>query len=304
MATKRITDLQLRDDVDATVNFPGDDSIQTYRVTAAQVKNYVLSPENVLRSALAQGAIGRRFLSASIDTTYGINLDTDDHVFGDASGGTFTMTLPTAVGKAGRIVTIERTDLTFTTDLIIATTSSQTINGATTRKLKTQNERLTLVSDGANWIVLEHSYPRVWTAFTPVLSVTTNVTPTGVWRRDGDCFEASIRAAFGGANTQGAVQWTLPITMDSAKIPHFGGENELEGKCDILDADVGLYKGSLNLVSSTVVGLKVIVDDALTGAAALTSAALNTNTNVPMTYAVDDKIFAKVKLPVVGWEGL
>lgn len=53
MAQKKITDLQLRDEVSDTVNFPGDDGIQTYRMTAEQLKNYVLASENVTRDAIA-----------------------------------------------------------------------------------------------------------------------------------------------------------------------------------------------------------------------------------------------------------
>lgn len=43
MANKKITDLTLRSDVDGTVNLPGDDAIQTWRVTAAQIKDYVVN---------------------------------------------------------------------------------------------------------------------------------------------------------------------------------------------------------------------------------------------------------------------
>ena len=41
MAGKRIIDLPLRTDVDATVNFGVDDASQTWRVTGAQVAEYV-----------------------------------------------------------------------------------------------------------------------------------------------------------------------------------------------------------------------------------------------------------------------
>jgi len=41
MATKRITELQLRDEVTDGLSIPSDDGIQSYRVTALQFKNYV-----------------------------------------------------------------------------------------------------------------------------------------------------------------------------------------------------------------------------------------------------------------------
>jgi microcystin-dependent protein len=43
MAQKKITDLSLRSDFDATVNLPGDDASQTWRVTGAQIKTWLKS---------------------------------------------------------------------------------------------------------------------------------------------------------------------------------------------------------------------------------------------------------------------
>lgn len=53
MAQKKITDLTLRDEVSAEVNFPGDDGIQTYRMTAAQIKAYILSSGVIEQAMLA-----------------------------------------------------------------------------------------------------------------------------------------------------------------------------------------------------------------------------------------------------------
>jgi microcystin-dependent protein len=58
MAQKKITELQLRSDVTSDLNFPSDDSIQSYRVTAEQIKNYVLGAGNVALSALASAVQG------------------------------------------------------------------------------------------------------------------------------------------------------------------------------------------------------------------------------------------------------
>lgn len=53
MANKKITDLQLRASVTGDCNFPVDDGVQSYRVTAVQVKAYVLSAGVILRSMIA-----------------------------------------------------------------------------------------------------------------------------------------------------------------------------------------------------------------------------------------------------------
>lgn len=44
MAQKKITDLQLRSSVTDDLNIPSDDGIQSYRVTAAQLKTYITPP--------------------------------------------------------------------------------------------------------------------------------------------------------------------------------------------------------------------------------------------------------------------
>jgi len=62
-----------------------------------------------------------------------------------------TITLPTAVGITGRIYTIKLTAIGTGT---VATTSSQTIDGATTFSLLAQYKYITVQSDGANWNVI------------------------------------------------------------------------------------------------------------------------------------------------------
>ena len=64
---------------------------------------------------------------------------------------TITITLPTAVGQTGRIHIIKNSG---TGVITIATTSSQTIDGAATQSLLTQYSKITVQSTGANWIVI------------------------------------------------------------------------------------------------------------------------------------------------------
>lgn len=65
--------------------------------------------------------------------------------------GNTTITLPTAVGILGKVYTIKKTDAAGTTTAI-ATTSSQTIDGAAAPfNITVQNQSITLISDNANW---------------------------------------------------------------------------------------------------------------------------------------------------------
>ena len=66
---------------------------------------------------------------------------------------TITITLPTAVGIAGRFHTIKNSG---TGVITIATTSSQTIDGAATQSLATQWSKITVQSTGANWIIISN----------------------------------------------------------------------------------------------------------------------------------------------------
>lgn len=66
------------------------------------------------------------------------------------TSGANTLTLPTAVGIVGYYFVVKNTAATTVT---LATTSAQTIDGASTQSL-TQYQSLTVVSNGANWIII------------------------------------------------------------------------------------------------------------------------------------------------------
>jgi hypothetical protein len=80
-------------------------------------------------------------------------LVSDYYLRGDATSGAITLTLPTAVGFSGQTHIIKKIDSSANA-VIIATTSSQTIDGATTLSLLTQYNSVTLVSNGTNWDVI------------------------------------------------------------------------------------------------------------------------------------------------------
>lgn len=70
----------------------------------------------------------------------------------NCTSGTFTLTLPTAVGCANKMFVMKNSGAGLIT---IATTSSQTIDGNASGALVLyQYDALTVMSDGANWIIL------------------------------------------------------------------------------------------------------------------------------------------------------
>jgi hypothetical protein len=77
----------------------------------------------------------------------------------DATSGTVTATLPTSVGIAGTKYTIVKID-SSSNFVALTTTSSQTINGNTTVYLGAQYESISVISDGANWLITERPFKR------------------------------------------------------------------------------------------------------------------------------------------------
>lgn len=104
-----------------------------------------------LKWGTASGSSGNLAVSSK---TSAYNLTaTDDVILADASGAAFTLTLPTAVSNTGKVFYIKKTDSSVNA-VTIATTSSQTIDGSTTRTISDQYVTLAVVSDGSNWEIL------------------------------------------------------------------------------------------------------------------------------------------------------
>jgi len=78
----------------------------------------------------------------------------DSVITGDTTSAGFTVTLPSAAAACqGREYTVKRINA-GANGLVVGTTSSQTIDGATTKTLGSQWAWLKVVSDGANWIIV------------------------------------------------------------------------------------------------------------------------------------------------------
>ena len=77
----------------------------------------------------------------------------DDVILADATNGAFTVTLPSAVGLAGIKKIIKKID-SSSNHVTIGTTSAQTIDGAATQSLNSQWNKIIVVSDGTNWLVI------------------------------------------------------------------------------------------------------------------------------------------------------
>jgi hypothetical protein len=226
----------------------------------------------------------------------------DDVIPCDATSAGFTVTLPTAVGVSGKVYQIKRTDQTLANAVTIATTSSQTIDGATTRKLMTQYEEFTVVSDGSNWQVRSHTYPQGCTTYTPTVTYNTgggtNVTHTGRWRRKGDSVEIDIASTF--SNTSAAFSrpiYALPsgLTIDTAKLPSSHTTKNL-GEVGIDDSGANAYIGRVGYLSTTTVFVWAV------NAGTATASFVDISNTAPFTFNNADTINAKFCVPITNWE--
>jgi hypothetical protein len=246
-------------------------------------------------------AFSPRSINATAKTTTYPIVAADYVLLFDVSGGTFTTTLPTAVGAAGKEYILKKTDSSLT-HVTIATTSAQTIDGASTATLYTQYESIRVMSNGANWEVIERRIPSVWTAYTPTCNATTNATTTGKWRRSGDGLDVQCKVAFSGANTNAAtVTFTIPNssvwTIDTGKITDASTKVFGQG---VVHATAGSdYHCTVGYSSTTAITLKLLA----TGGTHSEVTSVNPTANIPAVIASGDYFDCTFWVPITGFGG-
>ncbi len=142
------------------------------------------------------------------------------------SGASFTLTWNTAVGHTGQMITFLHAGTSLTQVYTLDGAGTETIDGTTTYLLYTVGERLTIVSNGANWIVVDHQAKTEWvdagvidiqgTGGNPTKPTTPDI-DKHYWRRDGNhvhlryIFRSS--SAAGSAAGTGAYLFGLPTNI-------------------------------------------------------------------------------------------
>lgn len=224
-------------------------------------------------------------------TTYAI-LSNDEFV-STTTGSGWTATLPTAVGVAGKTYTVNKTSSDVNA-LTVATTSAQTIDGAATTTLNTQYESIIVISDGANWHIIDRKIPSTWTAFTPTGGWSSNVTYTGFWRRVGTNMELQYAISATGATTGtlGTVNMPTGYTIATGSTVLSGGY-PYTSIGNIRDAGSGnnLCVAFINDTNS----FTVQAIDTNAQLAAITA-------TVPQTWANGDTLAFYISVPVTGWK--
>lgn len=78
-------------------------------------------------------------------------VDTDELITANSTSGILTLTLLTAVGRKGKTITVKRINA-GANDVVIDPAGAETIDGAATKVLGAQFDKVTIVSDGTNWL--------------------------------------------------------------------------------------------------------------------------------------------------------
>lgn len=107
--------------------------------------NSTLQAITTISQGFRMGALPRTSAVTLASTSAPLN-------FCNATGGAFTITLPTAAGRIGQMFFFKKIDASANA-ITIARSGAETIDGATSQSLSTQYQAITVVSDGTNWYI-------------------------------------------------------------------------------------------------------------------------------------------------------
>jgi len=126
------------------------EEVQALRYLVKQISGesqWYIDPDTDIASLFAG-----KLASVAKTTTY-VATATDGIILCDASGGAFTVTLPTAVGIAGKYYLVKKTD-TSSNAVTVDGNGTETIDAVLSKYLRTYLDYVIVYSDGANWNVL------------------------------------------------------------------------------------------------------------------------------------------------------
>ena len=166
--------------------------------------------------------------------------DQDGLIIVDATAGSKTYTLPTAVGRVGKIFSFKKID-SSTNSVIIDPNGAETVNGASTFSFNRQYRTIAIMSDGTGWNIisdysplLEDSDYSVRRAGQTLLDLdNTSTAQTDILFRTGGTLRGTItvdaasgRLSFLSGTTTGTKQALLSLS-DGTNTTTLGNENNV-----------------------------------------------------------------------------
>lgn len=171
--------------------------------TPTEGASYVPEADDAIREI--KRALKYQFTPVSVTSTTYTALTTSSILLVDAdtAGGNVTVTLPTAASLSGRLYVIKKIDSSSYT-VTVDGDGSETIDGATTKTIYGENDRLILISDGTNWVVLGGNETSITT------NKTGNYTVTAA--------ECCGRTTFSNDGASAEITFTLPTAVAGYRV--------------------------------------------------------------------------------------
>ena len=205
--------------VTGTEDVSGNFAINTnkFNVTAASGNTTIAGTLGVTGVTTATGGLtlGASFVDKTTSITSNTTL-TSAHsvILADATGGAFTITLPTAVGNTGLTYKIIKNDLS-TNAVSITTTLAQSIGNYTGSILvgNTSMGILEVISNGTNWNILRWDDQGTFT-YTEATGVASTPTATATWTlSSAEIITITFAPVAGTGNTTGFTLTGLPAAL-------------------------------------------------------------------------------------------
>lgn len=231
------------------------------------------------------------FITSTTLLNTGTAVNTQTIVFTSATTQGVTHTIPLASAANGLTKIFQKVDVTTN----IVTIS----DGSTVATLNTEDECVTLISDGVRWKILNRRIPTRVNTFTPTGTMTTNTTYTGKWWRTGEVLNCSINVSFSGAPDAVTLTVNLPtgFVINTAKINSTSDERQIVGNLIWYDAGTPASMPGVVYYNSTT----SVKPHGIRLAAASNHDVAPVTQTVPNTWAANDVISFSFSVPISGW---
>lgn len=273
-------------------------------VTEDKIIDDAVTEDKILNGAVAKAKLANTALDLSLtsDPSSPYTVLSTDRIITLNNSSAKTATLPALASSAGRTIKIQNIGSNLTNAITVQGNGGSEIIGigsATSIKLKTQGETVTLFGGSGRWYILDWYVPSVWTTFTPTGSWSANTTYTGRYRRVADSLDLQVKLALSGAPTSTGLTVNIPSGLGispSKMVANDVGNSIFNGNVSLLDNGTLDGSGLALYQSTTAIGIYQNDD----GAGMITHTQVSETS--PFTWASGDALWINISgIPITDW---